>query len=82
MSGILGKNVCTIILAQQEKIYNYTSIFPHWWWDHNIRTCVCHHTYALCLPTAACAGEHECFKCVFQQYATTLMKNSCLSTPV
>lgn len=28
------KNVCMKILATQEKIYNYTSIFWHWWWDH------------------------------------------------
>lgn len=32
-----GKNICAVILATQGKIYNCTSIFWHWWWDH----CMC-----------------------------------------
>lgn len=54
-----GKNICTIIPATQEKIYNYTSVSWHWWWDT-----VCahkHHIQSFLSAIAAYASKHDRF---------------------
>lgn len=54
-----GKSACTIILATQEKIYNYT-LFS----DIGGGSTVCahkHHTQSFLSPTAAHASKHDYF---------------------
>lgn len=73
----------------EECLYNNSctteqnSVFPHWWWDHYICTCACHHRHGFRLPLLPMlANTTASQKRVFHHYATILMKNSCLSMPV